>query len=171
MKIAVIGYSGSGKSTLAREIGEKYNIDVLHLDKVHWMPEWQTRPLDDKLKIVKDFMDSHSSWIIDGNYANLFYDRRMEEADKIVFMSFNRFSCLWRAFKRYFTYKGTSRDSMTQGCDEKFDCEFIRWILHEGRAKKHRDRYRSIIRTYSDKAVIIKNQYQLDIFRNDIMSK
>lgn len=43
MKIAVIGYSGSGKSTLAGVLGERYDIPVLHLDRVHFLPDWQER--------------------------------------------------------------------------------------------------------------------------------
>lgn len=35
MKIAVMGYSGSGKSTLAKFLGEKYNVPVLHFDRIH----------------------------------------------------------------------------------------------------------------------------------------
>ena len=43
MKIAVIGYSGSGKSTLAKFLGEKYDIPVLHFDRIHWLPGWNER--------------------------------------------------------------------------------------------------------------------------------
>ena len=43
MKIAVLGYSGAGKSTLARMLGEYYNIPVLHLDTVQFLPNWKIR--------------------------------------------------------------------------------------------------------------------------------
>ena len=41
MKIMVIGYSGSGKSTLAEYLGKKYQIPILHLDHIFWLPGWE----------------------------------------------------------------------------------------------------------------------------------
>lgn len=161
MKIAIIGYSGSGKSTLAQRLGKKYNANVLHLDTVHWLPGWQERNVQEEKEIVEDFLDSNLSWVIDGNYGKVLYDRRMQEADKIIFMNFNRFACLYRAFKRYFRYKGKSRASMTEGCSEKIDLEFVLWILYKGRDKKHKQRYNSVLEKYPYKTVVIRNQRQL----------
>ena len=96
MKIAILGYSGSGKSTLARALGEHYGIPVLHLDTVQFLPDWQVRPKEEQLAIVQDFMDTHDSWVIDGNYSNLLQPRRLEEADRVVLLLFNRFSSLLR---------------------------------------------------------------------------
>lgn len=166
MKIAIIGYSGSGKSTLAQKLGEKYNANVLHLDTVHWLPGWQERNVQEEKEIVKDFLDSNSSWVIDGNYGKVLHDRRMEEADKIIFMNFNRFACLYRAFKRYFRYKGKSRASMTEGCPEKIDLEFVMWILYKGRDKKHKQKYKRVLAQYSNKTLVIRNQRELS--RNEL---
>ncbi|MBQ9133059.1 MAG: DNA topology modulation protein [Clostridia bacterium] len=164
MKIAIVGYSGSGKSTLARTLGAYHHAEVLHLDTVHHLAGWKERDRESKEKIVKTFLDGHSDWVIDGNYAKLFYDRRMEEADLIVMLLFNRFNCLCRAYKRYRKYKGKSRPDMTAGCDEKMDRAFVWWILHEGRSKTARDRYRRVQTQYAGKVVVLKNQKQLDAF-------
>ena len=56
----------------------------------------------------------------------LFYERRMEEADIIILLLFNRFSCLYRAYCRYIRYKNTTRPDMAEGCKEKFDLEFVK---------------------------------------------
>ena len=164
MKIAIIGYSGSGKSTLAKHLAAKHETDVLYLDTVHWLPGWNERSREEKEKIVEDFLNTHGSWVIDGNYSKLLYDRRMEEADQIIFMAFNRFACLYRAHKRHKAYKGRSRESITEGCDEKMDLEFIKWILHGGRSKKAKARYNSVIEKFGDKVTVIKNQRQLEGF-------
>ena len=164
MKIAVVGYSGSGKSTLARRLGQIYNIDVLHFDAVHFLPDWEIRNKKEKEKITKDFLDSHESWIIDGNYSKLFYERRMEEADLIIILLFNRFACLGRVVKRYRKYKYTTRPDMGEGCKEKLDTEFIRWVLFEGRTKSKRDCYKNILSRYADKTIVIRTQKQLDNF-------
>lgn len=168
MKIIIIGYSGSGKSTLAKFLGRTYNTEALHLDSVHWLPGWKERSDEDKSHITADFLNSHSSWVIDGNYSNLFYDRRMEEADMIIFLNFNRFSCLIRAFRRYFKYCGYTRDDIGKGCPEKMDFEFIRWILHDGRSKRAKTAYADVIRKYPQKTIIIRNQRELDKYKSQI---
>lgn len=162
MKIAIIGYSGCGKSTLAARLGKKYNIPVLHLDKVHWLPGWKERETEDEKQIVREFLKSNESWVIDGNYSKLEYQNRLKVADKIIIMRFNRFSCLYRAIKRHKVYKGKTRESMTQGCDEKMDFEFVWWILHKGRRKKLVQQYKEIEKNYADKTIVIKNQRNLD---------
>ena len=166
-KIAVIGYSGSGKSTLAAFLSERFAVPVLYIDTVQFKPGWEVREHEEKLDIVRAFMDENSArgWVIDGNYRKLEYDRRMEEADLIVFMDFNRISCFIRAWKRAKRFKGKTRPSMTAGCDEKFDHEFRMWILRDGRKKEVRERYEALIKKYSEKSVVIKNQTQLERFK------
>ncbi len=175
MKIAILGYSGSGKSTLARLLGELYGLDVLHFDAVHFLPGWEIRDRDEKVRLTEEFLDSHDGWVIDGNYSKLFYERRMEEADEIVILLFNRFSCFYRAFRRYLTYRGKTRPDMGEGCSEKFDFEFAKWILWEGRTRGARDRYKSVLAQHGHKAVVIKNQGQLDKYiratREKILAK
>lgn len=162
MKIAIIGHSGSGKSTLARALGEKYRAEVLHLDTVHFLPEWEERSAEEKQRLMREFLDTHESWVIDGNYSKLFYERRMEEADRIIVLLFNRFSCLYRVFRRYMQYKHTSRPDMTEGCEEKLDREFVWWVLHYGRTKKTKQRYNDVISRYGEKVIVVRNQKQLD---------
>lgn len=136
MKIAVLGYSGAGKSTLAGILAKHYNIPVLYLDSVSWTYGWQERGKEEKEEIVREFM-KNENWVIDGNYKSLFRAERLEQADKIFILSFNRFFCLKSAFKRYFMYKGKTRPDMAKGCDEKIDLEFILWILFTGRTRKN----------------------------------
>lgn len=162
MKIAILGYSGSGKSTLAKTLANIYNTDVLHFDTVQFLPGWEVRDFESKTRITEDFLDTHDSWVIDGNYSKLFYERRMSEADVIILLLFNRFSCLHRAYRRYRKYANIVRPDMAEGCKEKFDAAFIKWILWDGRRKTARDRYKRVISQYGDKAVVIKNQKQLN---------
>ena len=164
MRIAVIGYSGSGKSTLAAALGEKYSADVLHLDCVHFLPGWEIRPKEEKEEAVQSFLDYHTEWVIDGNYTKLSFERRMKEADMIVFLNFNRFDCFFRAYGRYLKFHGRSRRSIAEGCNEKFDFEFAKWILWKGRTKAARARYADLARRYPEKFIMIRNQRELDRF-------
>ena len=162
MKIAIVGYSGSGKSTLARKLAELYQIDVFHFDTIQFLPDWKIRSEDEKIKLTKVFLDAHDSWVIDGNYSKLFFERRMAEANIIILLLFNRFSCFYRAYHRYTQYKNETRPDMAEGCKEKFDFEFAKWILWAGRTKRVRERYRDVILKYPEKAIVIKNQKELD---------
>lgn len=156
-KISIIGYSGSGKSTLAKKLGQICECDVLHLDCVHWLPGWQERDSAGSCTLAAKFLDTHDSWVIDGNYQKILYERRMQEATQIIFLDFPMPICLFRVLKRYLGYRGKSRESITEGCEEKIDGEFFWWILHKGRDKAHRKNYRRICKKYSRKAVILRS--------------
>ena len=69
MKIAILGLSGSGKSTLAKQLGSFYHAPVLHLDAVHFLPGWVERVPGEEEQLVTSFLDTHSSWVMDGNYT------------------------------------------------------------------------------------------------------
>ena len=168
MKIAIIGYSGSGKSTLARKLAEFYQIPVLHFDRVQFRPNWEIRPQPSKEIMTKTFLDLHKDWVIDGNYSKLSFERRMEEADVIILLLFNRISCLYRVTRRYLKYKNTTRSDMADGCQEKLDREFVKWILRDGRSKTARQRYQNVVSQYPEKTIVLKNQRQLDNVQNRI---
>ena len=164
MKIAIIGYSGSGKSTTAAILSEKLNIPALHLDTLHFLPGWVERQRQDELTLLEEFMSAHDSWIIDGHYSALHYEKRMAEADKIIFLDFPRLVCLHRAFRRYLQNRGSTRSSMAEGCPEKFDLEFILWILHKGRSKELKPSYVNLSMKYPTKFIRICSQAQLSAF-------
>jgi adenylate kinase family enzyme len=164
VKIAVLGYSGSGKSTLARLLAEKYRVDILHFDTVQFLPGWVIRSDAEKTRLAEEFLNTHDAWVIDGNYSRFFFERRMEEADEIVFLLFNRFSCLYRAYRRSRIYAGKTRPDMAEGCREKFDWEFAAWILWKGRGKKNKQLFGDVMTRYPYKIVVIKNQKQLNAY-------
>ncbi len=163
MKIAVMGFSGSGKSTLSAQLAEHYGIDVFHFDRIQFLPDWKVRPLEEKILLTEQFLDTHDSWVMDGTYSKLSYERRLEEADEIVLLRFGRLSCLRRVIKRYNKYKNTSRPDIADGCNEKLDFEFIIWVLFKGRnAGKKFD---EIEKKYASKVTVIKNQRELDAYK------
>jgi len=165
MKIAIMGFSGSGKSTLCRKLAEAYHVPALHMDTVQFLPNWEEREAAEKQGMVCSFLNcNREGWVIDGNYSGLSYERRVEEADVVIQLLFPRISCLLRCVKRYFTYQGKCRPDITEGCEEKIDWEFIRWILWEGRSKTIIDRYRNIQKQYPGKVIVIRNQKQLDAY-------
>lgn len=167
MKIMIIGYSGSGKSTLAKTLSSYYRIPTLHLDQLQFLPNWQVRPQKDFDYDLSQFLENHNDWVIDGNYSQSFYTERLEAADIIIWMNFPRLTSLWRAIKRSRQFKNQTRDSMADGCIEKLDWEFIRWILWDGR-QKQLNRYKTICNMYPEKTVVLKNQKEIDQFLENI---
>lgn len=163
MKICILGYSGSGKSTLARRLGDFYGIPVLFLDTVQFLPGWLERDRDEARALVREFLQN-GSWVIDGNYRAFLQEERLRQADRILILQFNRFVCLWQAFRRYRRYKNTVRESMADGCCEKLDAEFIRWLLLDGRTRARRAHLRHIAAQYPSKTLVFKNRRAVNAF-------
>lgn len=169
-KIAIIGHSGSGKSTLAASLGERFSVPVLHIDTIHFLPNWVERELEDELSLMRDFLErnAENGWVIDGNYRKLEHGRRMEEADLIIYLNFNKYVCFCRAWRRSRVYRDKVRPSIAPGCNEKFDKEFRRWILKNGRTKQKLKNYRAILEAYPEKSVEIKNSRSLKRFLKEL---
>ncbi|MDB8791457.1 DNA topology modulation protein FlaR, partial [Romboutsia sp. 1001216sp1] len=103
-----------------------------------------------------------------GNYSDFFQKERLEQADKIIFLKFPRRICIYRALKRYFRYKNTTREDMAKGCIEKIDLEFIWWILYKGRTKKIRNHYKQIEKNFKNKIVVLKKAKEVNLFLQKI---
>ena len=163
MKIAVLGFSGSGKSTLARRLGERLSLPVLHLDTVFWLPGWQERDREECAAITARFME-RENWLIEGVYSKIHFDARMEHADQIIMVTLPALNCLFRAMRRYFTYRGQSRPDMTDGCPEKFDLEFVWWVFWKGRTGQRRRLLDEVAAKYPEKVTILRSQREIDRF-------
>lgn len=145
MKIAIIGYSGCGKSTLALKLSKVYHLPVCHLDALYHLPNWESRPDEEFDQLIIDFMNQHEDWIIEGTYSR-HVPKRFEEADVVIALFYNRFVCLRSVIKRYKMYKNDTRPDMAEGCQEKLDFEFIKWVLWKGRSKKKKKKLQAIIK-------------------------
>lgn len=125
-RILIVGSGGAGKSTLSKTLGELWNLPVIHLDSLFWNPGWTPSPKPEFIEQVKTEM-AKPAWIIDGNYDSTLA-MRAEYADLIIFLDFSNILCVYRACKRAWTYRGTTRPDMGTDCPEKIDLEFVRWI-------------------------------------------
>lgn len=155
MKVLVLGSSGSGKSTLAKRLGEYLAIEVIHLDSYYWQPNWVEPSQEKWMEQLKTLLQKNT-WVMDGNYIDSL-DIRIKYADSVIFIDFNRFVCLWRCLKRFSQYKGSNRQELAVGCNEKIDWEFIKWIWNYPRDIK--PKILKILDTQPDKKIFRFKSY------------
>lgn len=125
-RVLIIGNSGGGKSTLARRLGEKLGLPVIHLDVLFWKPGWVESDRDDYRTRVMAALQA-PAWICDGQFTSTFH-LRMPMSDTIVWIDQPRALCLFRAIWRAVTYRHGGRPDMAEGCREKIDLDFYRYI-------------------------------------------
>jgi adenylate kinase family enzyme len=132
-KVIIIGCGGAGKSTLARKLGEATGIKVYHLDSLYWKPGWKMTDKDEWAAILTEII-KEDTWIIDGNFGSTI-ELRASAADSIVFLDYPTLRCLYGIFKRRIQFHGKSRPDLTEGCPEKLDWEFVKWVAAYKRKK------------------------------------
>ena len=140
LRVMVIGSSGAGKSTLARQLGQKLNLPVIHLDRHYWHAGWVGTPLHEWRETVRQF-SARSHWIMDGNYRSTLAERA-SAADTVIFLDLPRWLCVMRVIKRRVQHNRQPRPDMAPGCVEKLlDPELPAYLNHiwqyERRARPH----------------------------------
>ena len=166
MKIQIIGFSGAGKSTLGKQLSQLYNLPVIHMDSLNFLSNWVERDRLEFNNIVDDFLEKNNSWVIDGNYFRI-SPQRYEQADLVIFLNYNRFTCLKGVIKRYKKYKKSSRPDMDSGCKERLNFSFLMWVLFTGRTKKRKAHMFDVVNN-AKSSLIFKNRKQLNKYLKEI---
>lgn len=86
MKIILLGNAGAGKSTLSRVLIAKRPAARLSLDEVAFSGGTERRPLQDSIEDVKHWISRHSSWIIEGCYADII-EPVLIHCDELIFLN------------------------------------------------------------------------------------
>ncbi|HSV03586.1 MAG TPA: hypothetical protein VLI41_10315 [Phenylobacterium sp.] len=160
-RILIVGNSGAGKSTLARALGQALGLPVIHLDVLYWRPGWT--PSDDESfrgKVAEAL--AAPAWICDGNFGGT-WDLRMPRADTIVWLDLPRLVCLARAIWRAATYRDGARPDMAEGCREKLDLAFYRFIWTYGRRVK--PRLEAALATHGAQAKLVRLRSDREVAR------
>jgi len=135
-RIAIMGCPGSGKSTLARALGERLDLPVYHLDALFWQPGWIEGDYAIFTPKVQAIL-SQDEWIIDGGYRDADPDEvRFRNVDAFIFYNRPVWICLWRVLARVACYLGRTRPDMGEGCPEKVDWDFLRYIWTYAKQKR-----------------------------------
>lgn len=160
-RILIIGCGGAGKSTLAQQLGKKLNLPVVHLDKLFWKPGWVASPREEMNEKIRIELEK-PQWIMDGNF-NHTIPERIKYCDTVIYLDFGRLACLWGVCKRILTTYGTVRPDMGEGCPERFDLDFLKWVWNFN--KKNRENYyRLLNETEGVEAIVLKNRRMVKWF-------
>ena len=167
-RIIIIGCGGAGKSTLARQLGEKLGMPVVHLDKLFWRPNW--------VQVSKEEFDAlhraeleKERWIMDGNF-NRTMPERIDRCDTVIYLDFSRFACLRGVFKRVLTTYGKVRPDMGEGCPERIDWEFLKWVWNYNRDKRERN-YQLLNEATHAETIVLKNRREVNRFLGTLFER
>ena len=164
-RIMIIGCGGSGKSTLARQLGEKLNLPVIHLDKLFWTPGWVSIPKEEFNRVHEEAI-SREKWILDGNFDRTI-PTRLQRCDTVVYLDFSRFACLMGVLKRVLTTFGKVRPDMGEGCPERIDLDFLKWVWNFNKNKRERN-YRLLKEAEGVQVIILKNRRAVKKFLSEL---
>ena len=96
------------------------------MDSLYWKPGWIAVTETEWDRIIDDLVKL-DTYIMDGNYSRTL-TKRLANADVVYFFDFPRLLCIYRVNKRRIINHGRTRADMTEGCEEKIDFEFLKWI-------------------------------------------
>ena len=159
-RVVIIGPGGSGKSTLAREIGERLDLPIYHLDQHFWKDDWQIRSAEEKTAILGKIIEE-DKWVVDGNFDSTLFKERLARADAMIFLDFPRRINVPRWFKRVIRNWGKPRQDMGGNNVEKFDWDYFKILL----GKEHRYPKNELQRLSGNKELfILKSPKQVKDF-------
>jgi adenylate kinase family enzyme len=161
----IIGRGGSGKSTLAQQLGQKLGLPVIHLDKLFWTPGWVSIPKEEFDRVHADAV-SKEKWVIDGNFDRTI-PVRLQRCDTVIYLDFSRFACLMGVLKRVLTTYGKVRPDMGEGCPERIDLDFLKWVWNFNKNKRERN-YRLLNETEGVRVIILKNRRMVKKFLSEL---
>ncbi|HYD44452.1 MAG TPA: hypothetical protein VEA79_04205 [Phenylobacterium sp.] len=158
-RISIVGCSGGGKSTLAKKLGDRLGLKVIHIDQLYWLPGWVERDPADVRRLVAEAA-AGEAWVMEGNNSRTF-DLRLPRTDTLIWIEQPRWLCLYRAIRRAALGFGRSRPDMAEGCPERFDLEFWRYIWNFNRVTAPRmaagvaafGPHLEIVRLHSDREI------------------
>jgi adenylate kinase family enzyme len=165
-RILIVGCPGAGKSTLARQLTEKLDLPLVHLDALFWLPGWVERDREtfDSLLFAEL---SKPKWIIDGNFSRTF-STRLDHCDTVIYLDFSRVSCVCGVLKRVMTNLGKVRPDMGEGCPERFDLAFLTYVWNFNKRNREKMFSRMDAADPSVQRIVLHNRRQVKKFLSSL---
>ena len=114
-RVMVIGNAGGGKSTMCRALSSAHALPYFAVDKIQWKPNWVLTP-DPEFTNAHEALLSQERWLIDGYGYWSSVERRISEADTIIFVDHPIWIHYWWATKRQFKSLVVGRPDGPEGC-------------------------------------------------------
>jgi adenylate kinase family enzyme len=127
-RVLVMGSSGSGKSTFARRLSEIAGLPFVSLDALFWKPGWVKSDNSEFGARVAEIA-RQPQWVMDGNYIRHGAgELRRQASDTVIWFDLPRRTCMFGILRRIAASHGQVRAEMAEGCPERFDFEFLRYV-------------------------------------------
>ena len=140
-------------------------LPVVHLDKLFWKPGWVSMTREEFDAVHRDAI-SKETWIMDGNFDRTIPER-LARCDTVIYLDFSRFACLMGIAKRILTTYGKVRPDMGEGCPERFDWEFLKWVWNFNKNKREKN-YRLLNEAEGVETIVLKNRRMVKRFLKQI---
>ena len=99
---------------------------------------------------------------MDGNFDRTM-PARIAKCDTIIYLDFSRVACLLGVLKRVITTYGKVRPDMGEGCPERFDLDFLKWVWYYNRKNREKN-YRLLNEAEGIETVVLKNRRMVKRF-------
>jgi len=101
---------------------------MVSIDAIYWQPGWRpSKPRSFEATMMQ--AANRPSWIMDGNYlASGAGQMRQLRADAVFWFDLPRWVCMCGILFRIAGSHGRVRPEMADGCPERFDAEFMRYV-------------------------------------------
>ena len=133
-RIVIIGTTSTGKSTLAEGLAERFDLNCVDLDALHWEPNWQGAPLEVFRARVAEATKT-GRWVVAGNYSSV-RDLLWSQAEVIIWLDYSLpliFGRLWkRTWRRWWHNEllwGTNRENMWNHLKLWSDESLFKWLF------------------------------------------
>ena len=167
-RVLVMGSSGSGKSTFARRLSGITGLPMISLDALYWKPGWIPSDNAEFGQRVAEVV-RQSGWIMDGNFTRHGAgESRRESSDTVIWFDLPRRHCVFGITKRIVGSLGQVRPEMAEGCPERIDLEFFRyvWTYRRQQRPKLLDYFKGLRADQS--FVVFTARTQADDFLKDV---
>ena len=167
-RILVLGSPGSGKSTLSRRLNNILNYNILHLDKVFHIDNFNSVSKTEFIKQITQFIKKYKNFIIDGHYFSTI-EFRLKFVDTVILLDFDTEICLNNVIKR--TKVNLPRPDMATGFDNsKMDKGFIDYV--KTFKEKIIPKTINLLKKHNNiKLTILSNYLEVDEYINEVKIK
>lgn len=126
-RVSIVGCSGGGKTTLYTALAKRLDVSHIGMDReFFWLAGWVMRPRPDQRALIAEAV-RRDRGVMDGTNPSSF-DIRIPRSEVLIWVRMSRFVCLAGVLRRWIAYAGRARPEMAEGCPERIDLHFLRYI-------------------------------------------